>query len=230
MANTSITFDIETVPKQTPYTDHEQVFFERKFGQELNYQKIDTKTASQEQLDDIARMVKATNPYLGEIVCIGMYDSGSDKQYALSGSEKEILEEFWRILEPHNWFISFNGLNFDIPWILIRSAKYDLNPPRPGNESHPFLNRKRFQLKPHFDLYQWMCDWSARMAVTLEVAAEHLGFDSPKSGTVEAASVEKAFKDGRIEEIKKYCLRDIMTTFKASQKYVKFVYQPYYIT
>ena len=37
-------------------------------------------------------------------------------------SEKEMLESFWRVAKRVDQFITFNGRNFDVPFLMMRSA------------------------------------------------------------------------------------------------------------
>ena len=37
-------------------------------------------------------------------------------------SEKEMLESFWRVAKYVDQFITFNGRNFDVPFLMMRSA------------------------------------------------------------------------------------------------------------
>ena len=37
-------------------------------------------------------------------------------------NEKEMIQSFWRIVDFTDQVITFNGRNFDIPFLMIRSA------------------------------------------------------------------------------------------------------------
>ena len=39
-----------------------------------------------------------------------------------TGTEKEILEKFWLDVQNYQQIISFNGRDFDIPFLMLRSA------------------------------------------------------------------------------------------------------------
>jgi predicted PolB exonuclease-like 3'-5' exonuclease len=47
------------------------------------------------------------------------------------------------------------------------------------------------------------------------LTCDHLGIPSPKEEEITAENVSVAFKDGRIKEIKEYCLRDVQATYNA---------------
>ena len=165
----------------------------------------------------------ATNPFYGEIICIGLHKAVGDEfgTTTLMGSERAILEKFWKILAPFKGlFISFNGLGFDVPFILKRSMKYDLIP-----TSNDFLDQKRFSRKPHFDVKLIIGDWDRYAPGTLRLICEHLGIESPKEGIVKAENVEDEFKKGNIQAIADYCLKDVVATYKAYLKLNKYLYQ-----
>ena len=76
-----------------------------------------------------------------------------------------------------------------------------------------FLNLKKFSIYPHYDVMQQLCNWSFPTRPTLEQACDFFGVASPKEGAVKASGVAEAFQNGQINEIAKYCLRDVYSTF-----------------
>src|SRR3990167_9602941 len=44
------------------------------------------------------------------------------------GSEADILKKFWNIADKYNYFITFNGRQFDAPYLMIRSAIHGIRP------------------------------------------------------------------------------------------------------
>ena len=73
----NLVFDIETIPQQKPFTDVQQEEFDKKF---LAYKKRTPEMTTKEEVD-AKRMLKGTNPYFGEIVCIGiLQDYGNGKK------------------------------------------------------------------------------------------------------------------------------------------------------
>lgn len=215
----TLTFDIETIPQQEPLTDIQQ--------EELNRQLEKTFARNLEITEEekfkTRRLLMATNPFYGEIICIGLHKAVGDEfgTTALIGSERVILEKFWKILTTFKGlYISFNGLGFDIPFILKRSMKYGLIP-----TSNDFLDLKRFSRKPHFDVKLIIGDWDRYAPGTLRLICEHLGIDSPKEGIVKAENVEDEYKKGNIQAIADYCLKDVVATYKAYLKLNKYLYQ-----
>ena len=215
----TLTFDIEAIPQREPLTDIQQ--------EELNRQLDKTFARNLEITEEeklkTKRLLMATNPFFGEIICIGLHRTLED-QYdtkVLVGDEKYILIKFWNILESFKGtFVSFNGLSFDIPFILKRSMKYNLSP-----TSNDFLDLKRYSRKPHFDVKLIIGDWDRYAPGTLRLICEHLGIESPKEGGVKAENVEDEFKKGNIQAIADYCMKDVVATYQAYLKLNKYLYQ-----
>lgn len=223
----TLAFDIETIPQQEPLTDIQQ----EELGKQL--EKIFAKNPDWTEEDKIKyrRLIMATNPMFGEIVCIGIYKTttlNGSYQYdsrafttKTEGNEKQILSRFWKILEPFKGvFVSFNGLDFDVPFILKRSMKHGILP-----TNNRFLDKRRFSINPHFDVKLVIGDWDKYAFGTLRLVCDHLGIASPKEGVVKAENVEEEFKKGNIDLIAEYCLKDVEATHSAYEVMFPYQYQ-----
>ncbi len=204
-----ICFDIETIPQQTAMSKIQNEEFDRR----LAYRIKDTTTP--EELHDLRRKAMATNPFFGEIMCIGMYrkhnNNGSmeDGETVLTGTETQILSNFWKVIKDFKGlFIHYNGLGFDIPFVIIRSMILGL---KPSNDL--FLNLRRFTTWPHHDVAMVLANWDKYGMVSLRLACDMMGIPSPKEGEIKAENVEKAYKDGNIKGIGEYCLADTKSTY-----------------
>lgn len=212
----TLTFDIETIPQQEPLTSIQQEELNRHL--EKTFQK--NPTWSEEEKEKYRRQIMATNPMFGEIICIGLHRTTKDKDVYLYdsialttktvGTEKQILQRFWKIIERFNGiFISFNGLDFDVPYIIKRSMRYNILP-----TNNSFLDRRRFSTRPHFDVKLVFGDWDKYAFGNLRLLSDFLHIDSPKEGKVTAENVEIEFKKGNIDLIAEYCLKDVEATYK----------------
>jgi len=223
----TLTFDIETIPQQAPLTTIQQEELERHL--EKTYSKnVDWTDVEKE---NYKRLIMATNPIFGEIICIGLHRTTKNSNHYLYdsktltlntvGSEKQILTSFWKILEHFNGiFISFNGLDFDVPFIIKRSMKYNILP-----TNNSFLDRRRFSTKPHFDVKLVFGDWDKYAFGNLRLLSDYLGIESPKEGAVKAENVEYEFKQGHIDLIAEYCLKDVEATYKIYELLKNYQYQ-----
>jgi len=216
----TLTFDAETIPQQEPLTEIQQ--------EELNRQ-LEKAFARNPEWTDIEkekhrRLIMATNPFYGEIVCIGLHRTTQNGSLFDSTSiigepdEKSILARFWKILEKFKGvFISFNGLNFDVPFILKRSMKHGLTP-----TNNAFLDMRRFSRNPHFDVKLVVGDYDKYAFGTLRLMCDHFGIKSPKEGVVKAENVEEEFKKGNIKLIAEYCLKDVEATYHLYEKLLSY--------
>jgi predicted PolB exonuclease-like 3'-5' exonuclease len=212
---TYITFDIETVPvvkfELTPIQNEE---LQKKIDKEITYLKNTNPT---QEIDVVAlsNRIAATSPYWGEIICICLHavkPNGQIGTIKLIGTEYEILTRFWNNIDESKWgkhvFVSYNGLGFDVPFILRRSAFYKIAP-----KNNNFLNLKRFSFDPHFDVATYLSDWSPQKMISLKLACDYLGVPSPKEGEVKAENVNDAYINGEIDKIADYCARDVEATY-----------------
>jgi predicted PolB exonuclease-like 3'-5' exonuclease len=218
----TLTFDIETIPQTSSYSDVQQKELDKRVVRHMSVKNLTTK----EDKIKTESMIAATNPFLGEIVCIGLMRTNMKGQYdtlSLIGNEDDILKRFWEILGKFTGlFITYNGLNFDIPYILKRSMIHKLVPTNPS-----FLDTRRFSKYPHFDVQQIAADFNYMNYISLEFLCESLGIQSPKEGEVKAENVAQAFKDGKIDEIAKYCIRDVEATYKSYSVIKNYTHKPF---
>jgi predicted PolB exonuclease-like 3'-5' exonuclease len=217
----TLAFDIETIPQQEPLTTIQQEELDKQLEKTFS-KNVDW---TEEEKEKYRKLIMATNPFYGEIICIGLYRTTNDgvmfDSKALVGKEKTILTSFWKILESFKGvFISFNGLGFDVPFILKRSMKYGIIP-----TNNDFLDMKRFSRKPHFDVKLVMGDWDKYAFGTLRLMCDYLGIISPKEGTVKAENVEDEFKKGNIDLIAEYCMKDVEATHAMYDKIQPYQYQ-----
>lgn len=211
----TLTFDIETIPQSKPLTEIQQEELDKRLG------KLQL---TGNEYEKAKSLFMATNPYFGEIVCIGLMKTKDNvfDTIALTGDESSILNRFWNILAKFKGtYVSFNGLGFDVPFIVKRSMLHKITP-----TSADFLNLKRFSNYPHCDVKLVLGDWDRFAIGTLRLVCEFLDIPSPKEGDIKAEDVEQAFKDGRIDAIGEYCLRDVIATHAVYKEVKKYISKP----
>ena len=207
-------FDIETIPlEKGQYSSVLEELIEKKLVKALKADPTVIDPNSER------RKIMATDPFLGRIVCIGIYLAHKDEKIALiDSSEKVILQKFWKILSTYSGlFVGFNTVRFDIPFILKRSLIHNIKP-----TNGLFMQHTRFDPNPpHFDV---MLQMSGREGfVSLEYTCAALGIPSSKDGKVKAAEVEKAYKEGRINDIAEYCLEDCRATHQIYERLIDYI-------
>lgn len=206
--SSKITFDIETIPQRSSLTIIQQEELQKKL------KRIQSSKTEPIDIEAETSLIMGTSPYFGEIITIGLLivdQAGNSSEMALIGDEQDILKDFWGILQNHRLatFISYNGLTFDVPFIVKRSMKWGITPTCPA-----FLNTKRFQKYPHFDAKDVISDFDKFAAPSLRLACDLVGIPSPKEEDIKAENVAQAFAQGRIREIAEYCKRDVVATYE----------------
>lgn len=150
----------------------------------------------------------------------------SDGHISYEYNEKTLLETFWKILTkyPSSHLISFNGRNFDAPFLMLRSAKLKVRP------SRNLMQGTKFKYALHTDLIDELTFYMPTQAgatrrYNFDFFTRAFGITSPKSEGVDGSKVAEFFHDGRVNEVAEYCLRDVKATwelYRYWEKYLKF--------
>jgi 3'-5' exonuclease len=155
----------------------------------------------------------------GSVCAIGGYDVNNKKGIVLSlstkeikpekedfvykifSSEKELLEEFWKISFKYEQFVTYNGDNFDFPYLMIRSG----------------INK----VKMPFEIKRWGSDKFIDLAnkirqnnrsFKLEMLCKAFGIENPKEKGVHGDQVSKLFNKKEFNKIADYVARDAIAT------------------
>ncbi len=181
------------------------------------------------------RRAGGLSPFRGRIVAIGVIRLGDGRSCAMyevpgqtelrtekvgartyiSGSEKQILEKFWQFFDDDSRFISFNGRQFDGPFLMIRSAIHGVVPKRD-------LVGYRYGYHPNCDLREALNFFgttnSRQFKFNLDLACKTFGVETSKSEGIDGRSVETWYRAGRHREIADYCLEDVRATAELYEK------------
>ena len=214
-----IVFDIETCayPFET-LTESQREYLLRYADKESDPEK------RQMMIDDAVRYT-SLYPYTSRCIVIGIYDVEKEKSYVYYESdkeqdwksedrkvhykglpEKEMLESFWRVAKRVDQFISFNGRNFDIPFLMMRSAMLGVKVTRN-------LMGYRYG-DEHIDLLEHFTFYGATRKFNLDFYCQSFGIESPKSKDISGMEVKNLYEAGRITDIAVYCSKDIFATYQ----------------
>ena len=171
-------------------------------------------------------------PGLGKIITIGLWNVEAERGLVLlegdsapqrewervqhsdifRGSEAELLECFWEMVgRKRPRLVSFNGRGYDGPMLMIRSAQLGVTP---SVNLLPY----RFDIGQHTDLFDVLTFHGAvRDRFSLDYWCRRFDVESPK-GSIDGSQVARAYRDGRIDEIGEYCLRDVRATAELYEK------------
>ncbi len=175
------------------------------------------------------------SPFRGKIIAIGVIRIDDGRSCALyevpgqtdmrversgsrtwvSGTEKQILEKFWEWFDNDARFISFNGRQFDGPFLMIRSAVNGVTPKRD-------LVGYRYQMHPNCDLREALNFYGTtnnrQFKFNLDLACKTFGIATSKREGVDGRSVETWYRSGLHREIADYCLEDVRATLELYEK------------
>ncbi len=127
------------------------------------------------------------------------------------------MKEFWKIAEKTDLFVGHNIMDFDLRFIMQRSAILGVRPSwnkfeeagKKPWEMIKFLSFARYRNLPIFDTMHEWSNWG-RNGSSLEHIALAMNIPTPKVG-IDGSEVAKFFAEGRVNEICDYCKRDVET-------------------
>lgn len=202
----TLVFDIETLGKK----------FEELDEVEQDYLLNNLEKAEPDK--EIAKNKTALYSIFGKVCAIGAVDfnkntgvvlSLSDKDiqpenekftYKVFKTEKELLEEFWKLTQNYEQFVTYNGDNFDFPYLMIRSG----------------INR----VKMPFEIKKWGSDKFIDLqnkirqnhGFKLEMLCKAFGIKNPKGEGVHGDQVSELYNAGEFNKIADYVARDAVAT------------------
>ena len=169
------------------------------------------------------------SPLTGFIVAIGVYDTEKEKgavyfsapdtkikesekdgiKYEVM-TEKEMLEQFWKVAAVCNEFVSFNGRGFDAPFLAIRSMVHGVVPTK-DLLSNRYISMQRGCT--HVDLMDQLTFYgAARFRKSLHLFCRALGIESPKAGGTKGDDVATLYAEKKYSDIAHYNAGDLFAT------------------
>ncbi len=213
-------FDIETVGVEFETLEESQQEFL------LRYVEMETDEIKRDTLKNEVKRSLSLYPFTAKIIAIGMLNTQSEKLVVLyedsikdewknednkityiSMSEIEMINYFWKYAEKSNKIISFNGRNFDLPFIMMRSAINKIKPTK------NFL-KNRYDSSTHIDLLEQFTFYGLAKKFNLDFYCKAFGIESPKSKGITGMDVKEMYKAGLIKDIAVYCGKDVQATYK----------------
>ncbi len=137
-------------------------------------------------------------------------------------TEKEMLEYFWKEIAPkYNEFISFNGRQFDGPFMMIRSAYHGIRPTKNLSESRYFYQQRTCV---HIDLAdQLSSQGNLRKRGSLHMWSRLFRIKSPKEDGISGDNIAEMFKNKKYAEIAKYNAGDLRATKELYEKWIGYL-------
>ena len=185
---------------------------------------VDAALARPEDLtDEKTGEVKFPATPLHQVVAIAIADFRREEDGAITflearaggtaaADERALLQGFWSAMaakEPT--FIGFNSRGFDVPVLLHRSMRHGLDAGffmTSGDKWNSY--RQRYAIDWHCDLLDVLSDYGAARRMPLDLAARLVG--APGKLDTDGADVAQLHAEGWIEEIRAYCVTDVLST------------------
>ncbi|HJO53295.1 MAG TPA: ribonuclease H-like domain-containing protein [Verrucomicrobiota bacterium] len=224
----TLVFDIETsaVPLDS-FDESSQEYLMRPAN------NLPTSEEQEAKREEITRMMNLW-PFTAQVVCIAMInaetlrgqvifiaDDFESNTRDVTGvdftpvmDEVELLNQFWAVARHYDEVVTFNGRQFDVPFLYLRSAQLDVPITRKNWLGY------RFATEPHCDLAEQLTFYNvsgrsgAARRFNLDFYCRVFGVDSPKSHGVTGMDVNQLMDEERYGEIAEYCLRDVFATVK----------------
>jgi DNA polymerase elongation subunit (family B) len=141
---------------------------------------------------------------------------GNKRKCELQGceGEAEILRRFGRLVEEHlgqsnSQLVTYNGRGFDLPVLIHRSIKHRITE---GRELlMKAMSENRYRPLLHVDLQDAVTFCGATGRFPMAAYAIGYGWRSPKAD-MHGAQVGAAVRDGRIIDVVRYCVGDVLAT------------------
>jgi uncharacterized protein YprB with RNaseH-like and TPR domain len=182
------------------------------------------------------------SPVTGHIVALGVYDierqqgtvyyevddSTADERVGAfwyrARTEASMLAEFWDGVQTYDTVVTFNGRNFDLPFILHRSV---------ANAVIPTIDLMRYryltqQVPPyHIDLADQLTFYGAMgKRPGLHLFCRTYGIESPKSHGVSGDDVARLYAERHCREIAAYNSYDLIATAELYTVWQKYLAPP----
>ena len=229
----TLVFDIETVGEDWQTFDD--------VTKKTLVRWIDNSTHSESEKSALMEAMKnqlGFSPLTGQIVSLAVYDverelgavyyigMGSEKDFEDNSfsykqrSEKEILEDFWESARSYDTFVTFNGRQFDVPFLLLRSVTHKVKPTIEINQKR-YLTQQSYPY--HVDLQDELTFYGAMSRrPQLHLFCRAFGIDSPKS-EASGDDVAELFKTKQFRDIAKYNAKDVVATTELYKKWLEYL-------
>lgn len=152
----------------------------------------------------------ALNPLTGKIACVGVYNNNI--QDVFFGDEKDILNHAYNLILNHK-IITYNGINFDIPYIFKRGIILGL--PWATLSNMKKYSDKYKSAANHIDLMNEWCNWGQFEKLD-NLAKFILGDSKVEFDFRDIPNLLKS-EEGK-EKIREYCLHDCRITWDLAMR------------
>ena len=215
----SLVFDIECVGKKFEELDEKE--------QDYLVNNLEKNTEDKEE----AKKKTGLYSIFGKVCAIAGWDINNEKgkvlivsdkdieaenkdyEYVICKDEKELLEKWWEMSKDYEKFVTYNGDNFDFPYLMIRSG---INRVKVPFEIKTWNNENRF-----LDLQKKIKQ--NNRGFKLEMLCKAFGISNPKEEGVDGSEVTNLYNDKEFKKIADYVARDVISTYELYKIWRKFM-------
>lgn len=123
-----------------------------------------------------------------DVSVVGVYSYGKDEYFCFDESE---FDKFGEVARSADLIITFNGRSFDIP-ILEKYFNF------------------KFSALPHYDIFE---EVTAKLGRRIGLGAlAEANLEGGEGKTATGMDAIRFYQEGKIDELKKYCLQDVKVT------------------
>lgn len=202
----TMVFDIETVGKKFEDLDEvEQDYLINNLEKGEADKEVAKKKTGLYSIFGMVCAIGAYNPNTrkGVVLLLGDNELKPEKEnytYKIFKTEKDLLTGFWEIAKEYELFVTYNGDNFDFPYLQIRSG----------------VNR----VKVPFEIKKWGGDKFIDLqnkirqshGFKLEMLCKAFGIENPKEAGVHGGDINELFDKKDYQKIADYVARDAFST------------------
>lgn len=174
-------------------------------------------TEDKETLSRAIIKSRSLDPYQSKVICIS-YSFNGDKPQAIIGAEGQILSIFQTAILDHLEdnggsitgisMVGHNIKKFDGPILYLRACKYDLD----GLKQLLYFTKKNT-----IDTMELGAYFVHGKMPSLDTLCKFFDIPTPKD-EMDGSMVYGYYKQGRIEEISRYCNKDVEALIRLHQK------------
>ena len=165
--------------------------------------------------DIAAKKLKQVNemgltPATAMICVFGWHDGEKARSITLDketpDAEKKLLTLAWAELKKAEHFVTFNGINFDVPVLLMRSLLNRVKPPIQ-------INTKKYIIANHTDIRMILGRWDTYAKGNLDFYSRLL-LGKTSKGNFDGSQVQDVWDMNLKDNIAKYCEDDCQMTWE----------------
>ena len=122
-----------------------------------------------------------------------------------------VREVFERVERFAGCLVTFNGRQFDLPVLELQALRHGIVAPRYFGAGS--AHRRRYVEDKHYDLLEFITNFGAtRVRGGFDLLLRMMGL--PAKGDVDGSQVQRLWEEGKLEEIHRYCRKDVLQTYR----------------